>query len=511
MNLRNLAVAALLATTATAAQQPFDLDPSFRLPVDEININSVLQRPDGKLIVSGQLRFPGVMAPSIGGGVLNTDGTVETYLTPDGHYYLLGGRMTPWGDGFYVGRSGMRYHWDGTMDTTWQPTGVILVQDGDYQLFPDGRVLVTGYGHIYGVPSLLVGPYAGFWLRSDGHVDTTRTPISAEGPIFTIRQMPDGKFMCTGGGGFVQGHPSPTIFRLNPDGSLDTTFQAPYLELGYGYDYVPAQDGKVLAAGYFKFIGSPDTLSLVRFLPDGPLDSTFNAPYCTKHYGISNFPMIMQVTPFDNDKMIVTGGFDKINGEVRGGIAMLDTSGTLVEGYFGGAGCGGYPDDIGTWRQYIYGFYTAPDGYFYIFGGYHGYDDDTGTDGSNQRLISRLYGLNVGIQEHHTGQVGQLHIAPNPGNGQAVELSLAPTAGSASRDPAGGVMAQAAEVTVHDASGRAVQQEPWPAGTYMHTRRAGLLAPGTYMVRVVSSDAATAGSAARDPAGGYVGQLVVLP
>jgi len=99
MNLRNLAVAAIVAATATAAQQPFDLDPSFRLPVDEINIKSVLQRPDGKLIVSGQLRFPGVMAPSIGGGVLNTDGTVETYLTPDGHYYLLGGRMTPWGDG----------------------------------------------------------------------------------------------------------------------------------------------------------------------------------------------------------------------------------------------------------------------------------------------------------------------------------------------------------------------------------------------------------------------------
>ncbi|HRQ84117.1 MAG TPA: T9SS type A sorting domain-containing protein, partial [Flavobacteriales bacterium] len=153
--------------------------------------------------------------------------------------------------------------------------------------------------------------------------------------------------------------------------------------------------------------------------------------------------------------------------------------------------------DIGTWRQYIYGFYTAPDGYFYIFGGYHGYDDDTGTDGSNQRLISRLYGLNMGIQEQHDGQVAPLQIAPNPSAGQTV-LSV-------------GTPPQKGTLTIHDASGRVVWQEPWPAGAYTHTLRAGASAPGTYVVRVVSSDAATAGSAARDPAGGYVGQLVVLP
>lgn len=240
MNLRNLAVTAIVAATATAAQQPFDLDPSFRLPVDEININSVLQRPDGKLIISGQLRFPGVDAPSIGGGLLNQDGSVADHAAANNpHFLSMGTRLTPWGDRFYTGNNYWleRLLWDGTLDSTWEQSEVILVQGGDYQLFPDGRALVTGYGHIYGIPSLPVGPYAGFWLRSDGHVDTTRTPISAEGPIFTIRQMPDGKFMCTGGGGFVQGHPSPTIFRLNADGSLDTTFQAPYLQLGMGLDY----------------------------------------------------------------------------------------------------------------------------------------------------------------------------------------------------------------------------------------------------------------------------------
>ncbi len=501
MNLRNLAVAAIVAATATAAQQPFDLDPSFRLPVDEINIKSVLQRPDGKLIVSGQLRFPGVMAPSIGGGVLNTDGTVETYLTPDGHYYLLGGRMTPWGDGFYVGRSGMRYHWDGTMDTTWQPTGVILVQDGDYQLFPDGRVLVTGYGHIYGVPSLPEGPYAGFWLRSDGHVDTTRTPISAEGPIFTIRQMPDGKFMCTGGGGFVQGHPSPTIFRLNSDGSLDTTFQAPYLELGMGLDYLPVNDDKVLASGWFKFIGSPDTLSLIRLMPDGSLDPTFHAPYCEVTYNTYTFPIIGQTKPLGNDQLIVMGCFDRINGQAKGGIAMLDTAGNLLDGYFEGTGCGGYEGPT-SYNRVIEGMMEAADGSFYIYGAYHGYDDGTGTDGSNQRLISRLYGLNVGISEHGT-HAEPLQIAPNPSAGQTV-LSV-------------GTPPQKGTLTIHDASGRVVLREEWPAGRYTHLLRTAALAPGTYVLRVAGPAGASralpsgqAGSATAGPAM-YTGRLVVLP
>ena len=66
-------------------------------------------------------------------------------------------------------------------------------------------------------------------------------------------------------------------------------------------------------------------------------------------------------------------------------------------------------------------------------------------------------------------------------------------------------MAEALEATVHDASGRVVLQETWPAGSSSCTLTARALAPGTYVVRVA------AGAAARDPAGGYVGRLVVMP
>ncbi|MBS1569950.1 MAG: T9SS type A sorting domain-containing protein, partial [Bacteroidetes bacterium] len=96
---------------------------------------------------------------------------------------------------------------------------------------------------------------------------------------------------------------------------------------------------------------------------------------------------------------------------------------------------------------------------------------------------------------------------PNPSAGSTV-LSV-------------GTLVRNGALTIHDASGRMVLQRAWPAGSSRYTLEAGALAPGAYVVRVASSTSASeasasatvgsAGSAARDPAGGYVGRLVVMP
>ncbi|MCW5897984.1 MAG: delta-60 repeat domain-containing protein [Flavobacteriales bacterium] len=54
-------VAAILAATSAVAQQPFGLDASFRTSIHEINVSSILPLSDGKIIVSGRMRFPGEM------------------------------------------------------------------------------------------------------------------------------------------------------------------------------------------------------------------------------------------------------------------------------------------------------------------------------------------------------------------------------------------------------------------------------------------------------------------
>ncbi|MBS1940857.1 MAG: T9SS type A sorting domain-containing protein [Bacteroidetes bacterium] len=189
------------------------------------------------------------------------------------------------------------------------------------------------------------------------------------------------------------------------------------------------------------------------------------------------------------DAYIITGSFTELDGQPRASIALIDTAGNLLDNLFNGPGCGGYQwwETAEPWGWYnnIRGLVPTYDGNFFIYGGYHGYDDGSGTDGSNQRLISRLYGLNVGISEHGA-HAEPLQIAPNPSAGSTV-LSV-------------GTLVRNGALTIHDASGRMVRHEPWPAGTYTHTLRAGLLAPGTYMLRVQEEQGML-----------YSGKLIVLP
>ncbi len=137
--------------------------------------------------------------------------------------------------------------------------------------------------------------------------------------------------------------------------------------------------------------------------------------------------------------------------------------------------------------KHIKSIEPAQDGGYFIYGSYSGYDDGNTNDPS-QRFISKLYGLNVGINEQPT-RSATLHIAPNPSHGGAVQLSV-------------DEVPKRAILSIHDASGRVALREEWPAGRYTHTLQAGALAPGTYVVRV------SFGSAQDDT---RTGRLVVMP
>ncbi|MCO6483593.1 MAG: hypothetical protein J5I62_12460, partial [Flavobacteriales bacterium] len=337
--------------------------------------------------------------------------------------------------------------------------------------------------------------YGLVWLNSDGSLDTTRIHRSIGGPfgaLHLLKQLPDGKFLCGGGSGMFEDAPVSTIFRVNANGSLDTTFNALSTNWCEFDCFFPQPDGKVIVAGRWQFTDD-QTHSLIRLLPSGAVDPSFNnslnfeSTYTTSPYE----PRVMHVEPISDGMLAITGTFDRINGEVHRGIAMIDTAGNLLPGYFGGNGCGGFLEGAGTavptWYQFILGIKPAQDGGYFIYGAYRGYDDGTTNDAS-QRLLSKLYGLNVGIEEQATGQPAPLQIAPNPASG-AVQLAV------------GMAPPVQAMLTIHDASGRMVLQEPWPAGGFTHTVQAGTLAPGAYVARL-----GTAAGPAQ-----YTGRLVVVP
>ncbi len=490
---RAFAVAAIGAATVAAAQQPFELDTTFRLDVQSINVASVAVLSSGDILLSGRIDFPGDTY-SRRLARYHPDGTRDlTFVSPHG-----GVRITPWNDKYYT-YDGTVYRLlaDGTPDTSFinMNTGPYFdfIQGGDYHVYPDGRILMSGDYYLEDSTRGFVGLYSLIWFSNQGYLDTTKTHRQSAGPILRIKEMPNGKFMCSGGGGQVQGRPVSTIFRVQPDGVLDTTFNAPFLQLGFSYWYQPLAEGKVMACGYFRFLNSLDTMSLVRFLPDGTIDPTFHSPYCEVTYDISSVAIVGKILPMGPDKYIITGNFNQVNGQSRGGIAMIDTAGNLLDSYFTSGGCGGYWEQTPVGDNYhriISGVYPAPDGSYYLYGSYHGYDDGT-TNDTLQRLVSRLYGLNVGINEHAPGQVQPLQITPNPSSSATTLSTSAPV--------------HKGTLTIHDASGRIALQGTWPAGSDKYILPTGALAPGTYVVRVA------AGAAARNPAGGYVGRLVVMP
>src|SRR5690606_39126076 len=99
--------------------------------------------------------------------------------------------------------------------------------------------------------------------------------------------QPDGKILVGGDitnyNGFsywTNGSPIFGIVRLNPDGAIDFPFSVAtgFGTMGQAVKSIALQpDGKILLAGAFQsFNGNNDYHYLVRLNPEGTIDTTFN-------------------------------------------------------------------------------------------------------------------------------------------------------------------------------------------------------------------------------------------
>ena len=488
-------MAALLgAAMAAAAQQPFDLDPTFRTPIQKVYVTSILPTEDGKVWVSGMMYY----TPTLGSPYSRLNHSGSWDLTSP----LLGevGFFKKWNDQFYLGMATpRRYFQDGTQDTSFnifRSPDYHALQGGEYFVNPDGSLLMGGVNFLTDSSGNLIDYYCLLRFTTDGSLDTTFTPRScAGGSLNYFTELPNGQFIGSGSTSIWDGQAASNIIRFNADGSLDPAFQA-NVWWGSAYGFLPLDDGRVYVGGEFKIAGIADTLYLARLMPDGSLDPSFNhamkfwEPNLLQPW-MPPWGIVRTIYPLDEGRLIVTGNFGNVNDQPRGGIALIDTAGNLLDDLFSGNGCGGYFYQPNTalppldYYRVISGIKPAPDGSFYIWGAYHGYDDGT-TNDTMQRFVSRLHGLNVGINEQ-PAQPAMLQIAPNPSHGGAVQLSV-------------GEMPKQAKLTVHDASGRVALYEPWPAGVFTHTLQASLLAPGTYLLRVQEEQGTL-----------HTGKLIVLP
>jgi uncharacterized delta-60 repeat protein len=160
--------------------------------------------------------------------------------------------------------------------------------------------------------------------------------------VYSIAVQSDGKILIGGGFTNVNAATRYCIARLNPDGSLDATFDAGTI-VGRTNCHGPYQtncsiirsvrtialqpDGKILIGGDFAGVADVNHRGIARLTPDGSLDRSFDPGA-----GISGLPSIAAVSALaiqPDAKILLVGDFDSVNGTNRHGIARLNTDGSL--------------------------------------------------------------------------------------------------------------------------------------------------------------------------------------
>ncbi|MBZ0205398.1 MAG: hypothetical protein K8H89_03665 [Flavobacteriales bacterium] len=438
-------------------------------------MNSVQPGADGTLIASGIMRFPGEFSDQRLVRLL-PNGSRDPSFNNSG---LGGGKIIPWEDKLYVDAGLIRRILlpSGNLDQSFRVgystiPYFLIQQGGDYHVFPDGRVLLTGQYLLSDTVRGYEGQYNLVWITNTGYLDTTRTHRQANGPLWEFSEMPDGRFICTCSCSQYDGQPVDKLFRIEADGALDTSF---HTDVNYGniYTYSPLADGRVLVGGNFKRAAAPDeVLQLVRLLPDGSLDPTFDNHHQFGIGELSGIPKPSGIIPWGTDKYFIAGHYQEVDGEPRGGLSVVDSTGQLLP-YFENCTPGPFTYYGQTAASFVGIAPTADSTAFYIWGNYVGYNDGTVND-TLQRFVSRVYlsDIHTGVPETPPEAHGShFSIQPNPAHGLVTFNFETMDMGS-----------KGGTIKVREVTGKVVAILPMhgPIGQQVWDTRS--VSPGTYLV-----------------------------
>lgn len=436
----------MLCLQSATAQQPYALDPLFRMVTNDQYVSSIAPMPNGDVLVSGRMQFLGDQFERYLTKV-NSEGVRYTAFP----YTFGGGKLASWQGKYYVqgSQTVRRLAEDGTLDPTFAHMNngpyFLSLQGGDYHVYPDGSLLISGAHTVNHPDSGWNGIYNLIWFTNTGRMDSTRAPRKGNGVIYDILELPDGKFICTGPMTVYEGQPTSHVFRVHADGTLDTSFFAG-VEWGQAWSYLPLADGRCYVGGLMRFNGSSVNRTLVRLLPDGSLDPSFNNDvFFDKGVLSGQGAIAFGIYSLSEGKILVTGRFQAVDGIPHNGLCILDSTGQVVP-QLEDQGCGIYvyqSQNSSTTYASIEGAYFMPDNMMYIWGAYHGYSDGT-TNDPLQRFVTRLYGPDFSTGVEATAEdPGSLRVYPNPASSQmVVEI---PT-----------LQARNAELVLKDAMGRTV-------------------------------------------------------
>jgi uncharacterized delta-60 repeat protein len=484
-----LCIAQVAICSMSHAQIPGQLDPSFGVngyAVTTMCMSNVAHamalQPDGKILIGGKCDTGNgdhfALARFNADGTVDSDfgtnGTVTTEIGPlQSHIWSLAvqsdGKIVAAGGAWFSGSSFAlaRYLPNGTLDNSFGDDGVVtdpIVNSGyasDVTLQPDGKILVSGTATDTEGPD--TSYFAVVRYTTAGSLDNgfgvggkllVGVGSSSSGGDVTIQ--PDGKIIAAGrAGGFA-------VIRCDQNGVLDATFAgdgiatidaSPDFQSVAAVVLAVAPDGRIVAAG------GPD-YSVVRLLPDGTPDNSFNDDgRLTLQFGNDPYTVAGLAVQSDGKPLVV--GRVLIDGWPTMRLARFTTDGELDDGFWAGGIVKLFPADACDLTM-------QPDGKILVCGAFV-----TGEPG-----VARYFsGLEVGITELSLAAV-DLNLFPDPASDRAViSYTLA--------------HAQLLKCDLYDPNGqwvRALSPIAWEAaGAHQRTLDLTGLAAGSYFVRLGSA------------------------
>ena len=194
----------------------------------------------------------------------------------------------------------------------------------------------------------------------------------------SILVQDDQKILISGNGSVASvssGQTRSDIFRLNANGTLDTTFNAANAVINGRVNTIDIQSsGKIMVGGYFHSFDGVVCRSLVRLNTNGSVDTTFSTGYGITSNGFS-YAEIDKVLVLPNDNIVIGGDFGFVDTIASNNIAMLKNNGEYDTSFH-----------IGTGFDYtIADFLYQPDGKL-IVGGYFNSYNGTPADGMTRLM-----------------------------------------------------------------------------------------------------------------------------
>ncbi len=301
-------------------------------------IKAMAIQTDGKVLVGG-LGFQGNSPDFHFLKRVNTDGSVDTTFAPlsptgigsiyavtlqsDGKI-IVGGQKdrapgTEHTESHYIARINN----DGTFDDTFIRNNHYF---GNFPHFvystlvlSNGKVLVGGY--FPEINTCSANNIA--LLNSDGSIDGSfNATAGVNGTIRASFIQPDQKILIGGlfsaAGGLARCH----VARLLADGTVDTLFNPGKGTNGPVYAVTSQADGKVIIGGNFSKYNGVPVNNIVRAYADGTIDSSYSVGG-----GITGIVYTLSVQ--SDNKLIVGGNFNQVNGIYQTDVARINTDGSL--------------------------------------------------------------------------------------------------------------------------------------------------------------------------------------